>query len=435
MAENIGSFIAARAFCGLGGGGILALGMIIISDVVRIEYRGVYQSYSNLCLGAGSSLGLVLGGFLCDKVGWRGAFLVQLPFILGYFLLAVWTMPSDLGMKEPSKRMTPGQLVRSIDITGSVILVGAVTALIMGLNLGGNFFSWGHPVVVTSLAMFCVLSVVFVAYERKVELAVMPLELLSTNPRASLIFGNFFGAISINSVVFNAPLFFQAVKLASPTESGLRLIGPSLAITFSSVLTGFLITWTRRCKPTMLIGGLCLLVGGLSAAIFINVDTSDAIAMLCLAISSLGQGFAFPALTVAVLATSEQDEQAVATTTLGLWRNLGSVMGVATSSWIFQNTLLYKLKEMVTGSDKEAIIFIVRKSVQSIAGLDPVHRQQGRWSFIMSFLFFFFGAKLTSLVTGAYMSALSVTFFSAAIWAGIMLLMHVGVRVPRLGQR
>ena len=376
-AQSIGSFIAARAFCGLGAGGIFSMGMIICSDMVRIEYRGVYQSYTNLALGTGASLGLVLGGFLCDKVGWRGAFNLQLPFIFVYFLVAFSIMPGDLGIKKPkTERMTFSQLIRSIDIVGSVILVAAVTALIMGLNLGGNFFSWGHPIVIGSLALFCVLAVVFVAYESKVERAVMPLELLSTNPRASLIFGNFFGCISINSVVFNAPLFFQAVKLATPTQAGLRLIGPSLAITATSVSAGFLITWTKRCKPTVLIGGLCLLFGGFTASIM-DVHTPDAVAMVCLAISSAGQGFSFPSIMVSVLATSEQEEQAVATTTLGLWRNLGSVLGVAISSWIFQNMLLYKLKEMVTGPDKQAIILMVRKSVQSIVDLDPVHQQQG----------------------------------------------------------
>ncbi|KAK2865403.1 hypothetical protein FQN49_003599, partial [Arthroderma sp. PD_2] len=34
-AQSIGSFIAARAFCGLGAGGVTSVGMIISSDIVR----------------------------------------------------------------------------------------------------------------------------------------------------------------------------------------------------------------------------------------------------------------------------------------------------------------------------------------------------------------------------------------------------------------
>lgn len=38
LAQSIGSFIAARALCGLGAGGAMSLGMIITSDLVHIEH-------------------------------------------------------------------------------------------------------------------------------------------------------------------------------------------------------------------------------------------------------------------------------------------------------------------------------------------------------------------------------------------------------------
>ncbi|KAL2830866.1 major facilitator superfamily domain-containing protein [Aspergillus cavernicola] len=413
-AQSIGSFIAARAFCGLGAGGVFSMGMILSSDLVRIEYRGIYQSYINLCLGLGGCLGLAFGGYLCDQVGWRGAFLVQLPFIFVYFLIAAWTMPADLGLQaNTTGRMSFSQLIMSMDLVGSALLVLAVTALIMGLNLGGNVLSWSHPLVISSLVLSVVLAIVFVPYEKRVERAVIPISLLAKNPRAALIFGNFFGSMSVNTMFFNAPLYFQAVKLASPTDSGLKLISSTLAATVSSVATGFLITWSKRLKPTVMIGDVFLLLGGF-AATTMGVGTPDVVAIICVSLASLGQGFAFPSLMVSVLATSETDEQAVATTTLGLFRNLGSVMGVAASSWIFQNTLVYQLEEKVTEPNKEAVIQLVRKSVQAIAELDPLHQSQ---------------------VIDSYAGALRLTFFSAAVWAALMLMMHAGIRLPRLGRK
>lgn len=378
LAQSIGSFIAARALCGLGAGGVFSMGQIISSDLVRIEYRGVYQSYINLCYGTGSCLGLAFGGFLCDHIGWRGAFFIQLPCIFIYFITAACTIPAELGVKRTanSERMSILQLVRSIDLTGAFILAVAVTALIMGLNLGGNVFPWAHPLVIGSLVTALLLAIILVRYERGVPRAVLPVELLSKNPRASLIIGNFFGAISVNTVMFNAPLYFQAVKQASPTDSGLRLVAASIAITVSSVGTGFLITWSRRMKPTIILGGFCMLLGGCTAA-SLNMTTSYAVAMICVSFSSLGQGFSFPSVMVSVLATSEQDDQAVATTTLGLARNLGSVMGVSISSWIFQNALLYELEHKVTGVEKDHIIALVRKSIRAISDLDPFHQHQG----------------------------------------------------------
>jgi hypothetical protein len=60
----------------------------------------------------------------------------------------------------------------------------------------------------------------------------------------------------------------------------------------------------------------------------------------------------FPASTVSVLAISTHDDQAVMSSTLGLWRNLGTVMGVAISSLIVQNGLVVYLDQYVTGPDK-----------------------------------------------------------------------------------
>lgn len=377
VAQSIGSFIAARAFCGLGAGGVLSLSMILSSDMVRIEYRGVYQSYINLVLGAGGCLGLVFGGYLCEKVGWRGAFFVQLPFIFVHFFVAAWATPADLGLKKTKPEgMTLLQLIKNIDLVGSVILVVCLTSFIMGINLGGNVFSWAHPLVISSFVLSLILTVIFVRYERTVERAVMPIELLSSQPRASLIFGNFFGSISTNTVMFNVPLYFQAVKLVSPSESGFKMVACTLAITISSVSTGFLITWTKHLKPFVIIGEVVFILGGCAAAA-IGVNTPDLLAMICVSLSSLGQGFSFPSLTVSVLATSHQEEQAVATTTLTLWRSLGAIMGVSISSWIFQNTLAYRLQEMVTGPNKEDVILLVRKSVQAIPDLDLMHQQQG----------------------------------------------------------
>lgn len=74
LAGSIGSFIAARAFCGLGAGAVLSMGSIMTNDLVSIEVRGTYQAYINLFFGLGSACGAAFGGFLCDTIGWRWTF-------------------------------------------------------------------------------------------------------------------------------------------------------------------------------------------------------------------------------------------------------------------------------------------------------------------------------------------------------------------------
>ena len=58
---------------------------------------------------------------------------------------------------------------------------------------------------------------------------------------------------------------------------------------------------------------------------------------------------------MSVLAVSEQSEQAVVTSTLILWRSLGMVLGVATSSLVVQNALFVYLEKNVKGPEKDNV--------------------------------------------------------------------------------
>jgi hypothetical protein len=77
----------------------------------------------------------------------------------------------------------------------------------------------------------------------------MPLAMISQPPRANLVFGNIFAMIGINHILFNAPLYFQAVHFDSPTAAGLRLGVPAVLTTVFGVGTGFWLTLTGRMKP------------------------------------------------------------------------------------------------------------------------------------------------------------------------------------------
>ncbi|GAM34525.1 hypothetical protein TCE0_015f02164 [Talaromyces pinophilus] len=412
LAQSIGSFILARAFCGLGAGGVFSMGMIISSDTVRLEYRGIYQSIINMTLGVGGALGYAGGGFLCDHLGWRGAFYIQLPFIFAYLLIAIWTTPDDLGRIDPKdETRSLRQLLKRIDLTGSFLLTVGLTALLVGLNLGGNVFSWSHPLVVFSLVLAAVMAVVIPIYESKVDRPVLPIRLLTKAPHAYIIFSNFFGGLAINSIMFNVPLFFQAVKSESATDSGLHLLWASFGITFTSVANGFLITYFNSLKPFALLGATLMFLGGFTTTALTFVDLPYAITIAFLALASVGQGFVFPTYTVSILAVNKQEDQASSVTTLSLWRNLGYVMGTSVSSLVLQNALRIRLYQVVTEPNKQRIIEIARKSVEDIVTLDPMHRGQ---------------------VIQAYNTSLRITFLSATIWGSIMLLLTIMVKLPRL---
>lgn len=92
---------------------------------------------------------------------------------------------------------------------------------------------------------------------------------------------------------------------------------------------------------------------------------------------------------MSAFSVSQAEDQAVVTTTISLWRNLGIVVGVAVSSLVLQNVLKLRLEETVEGPDKDEIVRLVRGSVRSIKDLSQPYLDQGNfhacvWYFVAS---------------------------------------------------
>ncbi|KAF2971242.1 hypothetical protein GQX73_g2394 [Xylaria multiplex] len=422
LAQSITSFIAARAVCGLGAGGMMTLGAISISDCVPIEQRGTYQSIINVVYGVAAASGAAFGGLLADTLGWRWEFGIQLVPIALCLVTAFFSMPGDLGLQNGHKKQTLVQALRGFDFTGSVLLTTATTFLILGLNLGGNVLPWSHPFIISSLAIFAACFPTCLYVESRAARPIMPLALLHSAPRANIIFSNFLASFLLNAILFNAPLFYRAVLLKSATESGLYLVVPTAAASLTGAITGVLITRTGRLKWPLLSGTTLYLLG----TVLLSAMSRGWPVWACvlgLVPASVGQGFQFPGTFIAVLAASTQREQAVVTSTLQLWRSLGSVLGVACSSLVFQNALLLYLVAYVTAPDggpggeewKARFIERVRSSIEAVIELPD-------------------GASKDQVIV-SYAAACRATFLVCLGIALVSVLLILPIRLPRLGRK
>lgn len=106
----------ARALAGIGGGGLLTMSTVILSDLIPSHKRGIYQAMNNLTMGVGATLGASLGGIIADNFGWRWAFFLQHPFAVFGILLGFLFISSP---QSP----TYGSDLRQIDCLGSSLLV------------------------------------------------------------------------------------------------------------------------------------------------------------------------------------------------------------------------------------------------------------------------------------------------------------------------
>lgn len=251
--------------------------------------------------------------------------------ILTLLAFSAWATPEPLG---PSLARVQGISVAaglaSFDFLGALSLSSTVTGLILGINLGGNLLPWTHPVVISSLVVCVLAGVALVSVERRALRPLLPLRLLSSVPHGNLNWGNTLGSMLSAVTNFNLPIFLQAVEQINPTRSGLLLLSPLVGLTISSVVVGFAISYSGKLKPFVAVGAVSQLIGILACGFLYEKIPLPALLPIIPWVS-IGQGSFFPASTVATLAMSSTEEQAITVTTLSLVRSLGSVLGVAFS--------------------------------------------------------------------------------------------------------
>jgi MFS family permease len=132
MSESITMLIGFRAVQGLGGGGLFALALATMGDVVPPRERGKYGGYFGAVFGTSSVLGPLLGGFFTDGPGWRWIFYINIP--IGIAALVITS--SALKMKHVRREHT-------IDYLGATTIVGGVSAFLLYTSWAGPDHGWG----------------------------------------------------------------------------------------------------------------------------------------------------------------------------------------------------------------------------------------------------------------------------------------------------
>ncbi|KAF7117887.1 hypothetical protein CNMCM5793_007218 [Aspergillus hiratsukae] len=367
LARNIHELIAARVFQGIGGGGMTTVVSILMSDIVPLRERGVWQGIINIIYATGSGTGAPLGGILADYIGWR-AFIAQVPLCILAFLAV--TIMLDLPVQEDSHWKTN---LRRIDFPGAFALVGAVVGLLLGLDRGSNV-SWTMPLTIASLATSLAMFVLFVVIE--IYFAAEPFA-----PGHIIFNRTFFASYSCNFFSFGGwlaglffiPLYFQAVDGVSATVSGLRLLPSIIAGVSGSLFAGFVMRWTGKYYLLTVIGYGLLTVGLTTIYLFTGAITQSLIPMILgMVLCGFGNGIGVTTTLIALLSNATPEDQAVVTACSYLFRSLGSVIGVSLSSTVVQQVLRGQLRYALRDSkDIDRIVQGVRQSLDYIKTLDP----------------------------------------------------------------
>ncbi|MDQ4081149.1 MAG: MFS transporter, partial [Gemmatimonadota bacterium] len=339
MSRTMTQLIVFRFVQGLGGGGLMVTAMAVVGDIIPPRDRGRYQGIFGAVFGLASIAGPLIGGYFTTHWSWRWIFYVNLPLGAMAMLLIASTLPV-VGERRRHR----------IDYVGAALLTAALSSIILLTDLGGTVYDWDSPIVV-ALGALALLSIgVFLLVERGAAEPVLPLHLFQNRAfSVTSAIGLIVGFAMFGSVTY-LPLFLQAVKGSSPTESGLQLLPMMGGMLVSSITSGQLISRSGRYKIFPVVGTAIMTVG-LFLLSRTTTHTSEPLILGAMLVLGLGMGLVMQVLVIAVQNAVDYRDLGVATSGNSLFRAIGGSVGTAILGTIFAARLNAELGRLLPNAD------------------------------------------------------------------------------------
>ncbi|NYE17409.1 MFS transporter [Actinomadura citrea] len=327
LSQNIGQLIAARAFQGLGVGGLSALAQVILGDVVEPRQRGRYAGFMGAVFGVSTVAGPLLGGFIvdADSLGWRWCFYVCVPLaVVAFFVI-------QKVLKLPKVRRDT-----RIDVFGAFTITGSAAVLMLVLSMGGTEFEWNSQWTYILLGAAALLLVLAIVAERVARDPILPPRLFRNPTFLLTSFVSVCVGMAMFGVMIYMPQYLQIVKGMSPTTSGLMTLPLVVGMLVTSTGSGQVVTRTGRYKIFPVVGLLCV-AGGLYLLSLLHTDSPKVIVGADLAVLGVGMGLSLQILILAAQNAAAPADLASTTSGVSFFRNLGGAMGVAAFGAILTN--------------------------------------------------------------------------------------------------
>ena len=325
--------ILGRVVAGTGGGCLNTISTFVASDLIPLRKRGVWQGFGNIVFGSGMGLGGVFGGFINDRIGWRYAFYIQVPFII------IGGIAGFLSIDVPIKETETDKLKR-VDFFGAFTLVASLVLLMLGLNSGGNIVPWNHPLVYVSLPLSLVFLAGFVYVEDRIaDEPVIPVRLLLNQTVLAACLTNWFVTMSVFALVYYAPIYFQVVRGVSATGAGVLFIPQSVGAAVGSLGSGLIMRatghywWLNIFVQIMMVAACSLILATFNATV------QDAPPFIYLLMDGTAYGSMLTITLISLIAAVDHKYQAVITSASYAFRSTGSTIGITIGSAVFQNLL------------------------------------------------------------------------------------------------
>ena len=357
--QSMGQLIAARAFQGMGGGGIQALAFAILGDILPPRERGRYMGYFTLAFVGSAVLGPLIGGIIIDQASWPWIFYINIPFII------IVAGVCHFALRLPFKRRTA-----KLDFMGAGLLSLTIASLMIGLEEGRHGWTQQHVLVLLVIALLGL--VAFIKVEQRAEEPMIPLRLFSNDVvRTCALLGMCAGIVTYGAGGFLS-LYFQDSLLVSPTESGLRTLPQMLGVTMATFGVGRIIAKTGKYKVFPVVGSV-LCIFGLIGIAQITGTTSYLFLVIPMILMGFGTASIFTTTSIASQNAVEFSDLGVATATVLFFRSLGGSFGLAIFGTVLNSTIRSEIPKRITIDPDNASSII--RSPEQISKLPLASKQ------------------------------------------------------------
>ncbi|GAA5894341.1 hypothetical protein JCM6882_007636 [Rhodosporidiobolus microsporus] len=371
-AQSMAMVIGGRSVQGIGGGAILTMTEIVVTDLVPLAERGAYFGIIGAIWALASAIGPPIGGALASANAWRWLFYLNLP-LTGLAMVLVLLF---LNVKSPQTTMQ--EKLDQMDYA-NVLFVASSTATILGLTWGGVTYPWSSFRVLVPLILGIVGMVAFLWIERTfVKHPTVPFDILSHRTSLLGYLTTFLHSVIVMAVVYFLPTYFQADKGDSPIQSGVHLFPISFIVAPFAIFTGISVTVTGHYRTQNWIAWAFVTVGcGLLS--ILKWNSSTAMWASFSVIVGIGLGILYASTNFPVLAPLQPAQQPHAMAFYGFVRSFGQVFGIAIGSTVLQNQLAKKLPEAFAAQFGEGEIAFA--AIPYIKALDEPLRNLVRAAF------------------------------------------------------
>ena len=342
LAPTVEWLIAWRALQGIGGGIITANAFTIVGDLFPPKERSKWQGLFGAVFGMSSVAGPLIGGWLTDGVSlfgmvsdWRWTFLINVPIGVIATILIIRYCP-QIKHDRIHKPDYLGALFITIALATLVLAVDNTEMIFKGLIERGVSLVLIQGVLLT-ISVLAALG--FIVIERRAKQPILPLRFFANRTyRLIMAAAGLFGAAFMGAILYLTQ-FNQQVFGATASQAGLMLLPMVAGSITSSITIGRLVAKTGAYKR-WIVAGFGLTAVGVAVLTILQPESPYWHEAIVAVFVGLGFGAAMPILTLAVQNEFTQKDLGAATSSVQLFRGLGSTIGAAVLSGVLTAGIL-----------------------------------------------------------------------------------------------